>query len=613
MKYTEDQHEAINAINQSIDNFRGSIEPSKIIYLIVFLLMWAKYIPTSNSAVLGFFDVLERLTEEKISYISEELKKETGIDMSFAEQAISYNTIPVSGLNSSLERTREILLSAAKLLVRGDKEDIELIVKHIKFMSGALTGKRGNEGIINNEILEFSEKIFDCVADESKPINCLYSVGTSSAFKFAKKRDVSIFETVIFYEAFNKSLISLYGKPLKFNNQVHEPKDITFAAPPLGLKTGADYFYLLPFEENSDSLAISDLPCKMMYLAHQNTKKLTILITSLGTLFSKVNGMSYFRKRIVENNWLDTIIKFPQNSFAATPLPLVMIILKKGRSNEDKFQFIDFSNCKNISESKIGLKIPDEEIEKLLLLYKNKKESKISKLASKSEIQKYDYNLNLHKYILSREQESINRLLSKREIVKLGEIVTFIRPLFVGSKVAKSGPEINEIILSDIDSIGEISNTDKALKIREDFFSKTKFPFVRKDDLVISIKGTVGKIGYITQELTSTIPGPSLCVLRVNESSIIKSKYLFQYLFSDLGQKVIISASQGGSIPFLAIDDLKNLPIPIPTIEEQSKAKKLAKRSRELFESIEKMQKELNKCTNSGWLQIDKENKEEKE
>ena len=34
----------------------------------------------------------------------------------------------------------------------------------------------------------------------------------------------------------------------------------------------------------------------------------------------------------------------------------------------------------------------------------------------------------------------------------------------MGSKVAKSGPEINEIILSDIDSIGEISNTDKALK-----------------------------------------------------------------------------------------------------------------------------------------------------
>ena len=258
MKYTEDQHEAINAINQSIDNFRGSIEPSKIIYLIVFLLMWAKYIPTSNSAVLGFFDVLERLTEEKISYISEELKKETGIDMSFAEQAISYNTIPVSGLNSSLERTREILLSAAKLLVRGDKEDIELIVKHIKFMSGALTGKRGNEGIINSEILEFSEKIFDCVADESKPINCLYS-GELLQLLNLQKRDVSIFETVIFYEAFNKSLISLYGKPLKFNNQVHEPKDITFAAPPLGLKSGADYFYLLPFEENSDSQAISDI------------------------------------------------------------------------------------------------------------------------------------------------------------------------------------------------------------------------------------------------------------------------------------------------------------------------------------------------------------------
>ena len=92
MKYTEDQVKALTAINDSIDNFRGSIESSRIIYLIVFMLMWAKFIPKTTGKALGYFDVLEIITEQTISHVAQELYNETGVDMGYAEGLIYHIT-----------------------------------------------------------------------------------------------------------------------------------------------------------------------------------------------------------------------------------------------------------------------------------------------------------------------------------------------------------------------------------------------------------------------------------------------------------------------------------------------------------------------------------------
>ena len=69
---------------------------------------------------------------------------------------------------------------------------------------------------------------------------------------------------------------------------------------------------------------------------------------------------------------------------------------------------------------------------------------------------------------------------------------------------------------------------------------------------------------------------------------------------------MFLNYGRGDFIAFLSINDLKNLEIPIPSLEEQKIAKKILKRSRDLVESIQIMQKELDNCKNNGWLQIDK-------
>ena len=61
------------------------------------------------------------------------------------------------------------------------------------------------------------------------------------------------------------------------------------------------------------------------------------------------------------------------------------------------------------------------------------------------------------------------------------------------------GGEINEVILSDINQVGEITSTTKKTKVSKEFFSKSNIPYVKKGDLIISIKGSLGKIGTIVR------------------------------------------------------------------------------------------------------------------
>ena len=621
IKATEDQLKAYKSIQKAFEESRGSIEPLSMAELIIFMLMWAKFIPQTEGETIGYFDVLSSIdSSEKFISVKAKITKETGIDMTslwknelgiFIHDQLNLENGKVessSGFNG-LDSLKISLIPAAKLIANGEKEDIDSIIMFFKTVVVNSFGRRVGEFSINQGILDFSNMVFDEVSNKNNGLNCLYPAGSASSYYFAKERDVFLFDHSITSQVFNKGLISLYGKPLKFKKFSSQQQEVTFAAPPFGLRPNTPTSgtnFPLPFNESKDSEAIRDPHCKMMYLAHENTKNLTILVTALGTLFSKVNGTNYFRKKIIENNWLDTVIKCPSGIFAASQVPAVLLILKKDRKKEDEVQFIDFSDCKNKSSSRINLDIPKEEINKLFTLYKNKKENKISRLVPKLQIKINDYQLNLHKYIFSDEQEAISRILQKRKTIKLSSLVSFVRPLHIESKKAKNGPEINEIMLSDINSMGEIIDTNKKVNVREDFFSKTNFPFIQKGDLVISIKGTLGKIGYIPNELINTVPGPSLCILRLNDSAPIKGEYLFQYLLSNIGQKMFISASQGGSIPFIAIDDLKNFPIPIPTLEEQKVANKNLKRSKELSESLQRMQKELDECTANGWLQVNK-------
>lgn len=579
-------------IISTLGNDPGLMRDDDKLSFILFLLLWAKFIPQTDENIIGYFDFIESVdTIEKFDFISNELIRLTGIKVQYL---LGRRDLIKNSLIHKVDNYRSSLLMVAKSLAKGNKKEIDWIIEsfqNIK-LKFDLNYKFG-PGFVNESVLHFAESIFKYEGSTEKDvINCLFPSGTASAHHFANKNNVSIFEKNEFLDTCTKSLIALYGKPFKFNEKCID-RDFTFALPPIGIKA-TNIMEWSPFSEDHDSKNIIDLHTKLIYLAHKNTNKITIALTSLNTLFSKTTGINFFRKKIVDNNWIDSIFLLPKSVFSNTNIPSAMLVLKKQREEKP----INFINLSDFDKDQKTFPEPDSFDKNKLKVSLKDRVFRVSR----NEIISNDYDLNSNKYIVSNEDKKLISILRKRDTRSLGTLVEFLRPL--PFKKSLNGSELNEIMISDINFLGEIDSTEKKTIVSEQFLAKSNLPTVKKGDLVISIKGTLGKVGMIFSELENTIPGPSLCILRTYDSSIIQKEYLFQYLRSKLGQRMISRSSQGGYVPFISMTDLKNLQIPIPTAEEQKKAKKISKRSKEIINSIQEMKSELDNCVENGWLDI---------
>lgn len=104
------------------------------------------------------------------------------------------------------------------------------------------------------------------------------------------------------------------------------------------------------------------------------------------------------RKRLLEKNYIDTIIGLPSNLFTNTGIPVVIIVLKKNRQLSDPILIIDASN----QFIKVGKQnvLQEKDIAKIVDTYVIRSEqSGYSHLASRQEIIANEYNLNIPRYI----------------------------------------------------------------------------------------------------------------------------------------------------------------------------------------------------------------------
>ena len=65
MKLSQSQIKAQKAIWSSVEPIRGRLQIQEFMSLVLFLLIWAKYIPQSKKDVIGYFDILEELDDDK--------------------------------------------------------------------------------------------------------------------------------------------------------------------------------------------------------------------------------------------------------------------------------------------------------------------------------------------------------------------------------------------------------------------------------------------------------------------------------------------------------------------------------------------------------------------
>lgn len=122
------------------------------------------------------------------------------------------------------------------------------------------------------------------------------------------------------------------------------------------------------------------------------------------------------RQAVIEKNLIDAIIGLPENLFYGTSIPACIVVFKRGRTTTDVL-FIDAS--KEFKKEKAKNKLRDgtngepNDIKRIVDTYRafvngeNAEQEKYSHVASLSEIEENEYNLNIPRYVDTFEEEEL--------------------------------------------------------------------------------------------------------------------------------------------------------------------------------------------------------------
>ncbi len=135
-------------------------------------------------------------------------------------------------------------------------------------------------------------------------------------------------------------------------------------------------------------------------LYHLNSGGIMTIVLPHGVLF-RGGAEGEIRKNLIENNHIDAIIGLPPNIFFGTSIPTIVMVLKKNRANTDTL-IVDAS--KGFVKEGKNNRLQASHIKRIVdVVVERKAVPKFSTLASKEEIQRNDYNLNIPRYVDSSE------------------------------------------------------------------------------------------------------------------------------------------------------------------------------------------------------------------
>ena len=141
-------------------------------------------------------------------------------------------------------------------------------------------------------------------------------------------------------------------------------------------------------------------------LYHLDTNGTMAIVLPHGVLF-RGGAEGEIRQRLLEKNMIDTIIGLPSGMFTNTGIPVVVMILKKNRTNGAPVLVIDASK----DFIKVGKQnvLQEKDIARIVDTYVSRAELEgYSHLASREEILTNEWNLNIPRYVEANDDEFVH-------------------------------------------------------------------------------------------------------------------------------------------------------------------------------------------------------------
>ena len=299
-----------------------------------------------------------------------------------------------------------------------------------------------------------------------------------------------------------------------------------------------------------------------------------------------------FRQHLVNANILEAIIQLPPNLHSATSIETTFFVINKQKLT-DKVLFINLKDEQFLKRD--GRKIVFESVDMIIDIYKNSEEiDNISIVISNEEIRNNSYSLAIDRYVVSKEAKELQQILSSYDTIELQDMAEIRRSQLF--KDEGDGKEVYELSPSNFSQAGFTKETGKLKKIGKQS-NKYETYKLQTFDVLVSTKGTIGKVAIIDEVFEPLLASQASQVIRVKDKETAIELYMF--LKSNIGQAMLGQLVAGAAMPQIATSEIKKMQIPILSEDERKQVLLNFNNEIKMYNEINKISKDINQLHNN--------------
>lgn len=368
--------------------------------------------------------------------------------------------------------------------------------------------------------------------------------------------------------------------------------------------------------------------CKYYYslynLLKRTVQKRFVLFIPHVITYTNANEGILFRKTLLEDNYLSAVLRLPRFFCADKDLLIdVLVFDKENVSNSVAKGYSEVLNTASSDSKKAYSKITDLKItdKKLLLCNLSTANCLDEKLSSRAHsvlalktvnevshalsclgADTFQKNSEHCKFVsISSIKSNADKLCKldptayvsptdvldsvayiKKGTVELDKIATIYKALTCKTPADTDFKEkLCELNLNDVPESGIITSVPKEVKV-ELGLKQAKRNLLIDGDVVISIKGAVGKVGFYKEGQKKVMAGQCFAIIRSKDPDLYSQELIFALLRNDDMQDYIKTKITGDKLKVLQLSELKAIPLPVATESMKAKACRI---TQELYDS----------------------------
>lgn len=368
--------------------------------------------------------------------------------------------------------------------------------------------------------------------------------------------------------------------------------------------------------------------CKYYYslynLLKRTVQKRFVLFIPHVITYTNANEGILFRKTLLEDNYLSAVLRLPRFFCADKDLLIdVLVFDKENVSNSVAKGYSEVLNTASSDSKKAYSKITDLKITDKKLLLCNlstancldeklssrahsvlalKTVNEVSHALSCSGADTFQKNSEHCKFVsISSIKSNADKLCKldptayvsptdvldsvayiKKGTVELDKIATIYKALTCKTPADTDFKEkLCELNLNDVPESGIITSVPKEVEV-ELGLKQAKRNLLIDGDVVISVKGAVGKVGFYKEGQKKVMAGQCFAIIRSKDPDLYSQELIFALLRNDDMQDYIKTKITGDKLKVLQLSELKAIPLPAATESMKAKACRI---TQDLYES----------------------------